>query len=104
MGYIKAFLTEEVTIKPFLRQGSGAPVYGKEETRVCRLERGRNLKVVYKNPSGTVEETPAAARMFCEGEPIPPRSQVTHGSNTYTVIDCIVMSGVKTHHLEVYLE
>lgn len=104
MSLIKAFLKQDITIKPFIRQGSGEPVYGQETARKCRIERGANLKVVYKNPSGSIEEVTAIARLYCLGDPIPARSVVTHDGTEYTVISCVVMTAFKDHHLEVYLE
>lgn len=103
MSLLTAFLKQEVTIKPFIRQEAGEPIYGQETARKCRIERGANLKVVYKNPSGSIEEVTAIARLFCLGDPIPTRSVVTHNGIEYTVINCVVMTGFKDHHLEVYL-
>ena len=104
MALIEAFFRHEVSILPFIRQGSGEPVYGLAETRRCRIERGLNLKTVYKNPDGQMDEIVASARMFCVGSPIPPRSIVTFEGTDYTVINCAVMNGFRDNHLEVYLE
>ena len=104
MSLIAFALRQTVTIKPFLREGAGESIYGPTEQRRCRLERGKYLKTVYKNPSGQIDETVASAKMLCEGPPIPPRSIVYFGSEIYTVINCYVANGFRDHHLEVYLE
>jgi len=101
---IESFFTKQVVIKPFIRQGSGEPVYGEIETRKCRMERGLNLKTVYKNPDGQIDDTAASAKMFCVGKPIPPRSIVTYEGQEFTVINCADHGGFSNDHLEVYLE
>ena len=104
MSLISFALRQMVTIKPYLREGAGESIYGRTEQRRCRLERGKNLKTVYKNPSGQIDEKVACAKMICEGPPIPPRSIVTFEGERYTVINCYVANGFKDNHLEVYLE
>ena len=104
MALIEMFFTQTATITPFLRMGSGKAVYGKPETRPCRMERGKRLQNVYKNLDETGDEVVANARMFCVGEPIPHRSIVECDGQQFTVIDCDVMHTFADHHLEVYLE
>lgn len=104
VSLISFALRQTVTIKPYLREGAGESIYGPAEQRRCRLERGKNLKTVYKNPSGQIDQIVASAKMFCEGPPIPPRSIVIFENERYTVINCYVANGFKDHHLEVYLE
>ena len=98
------FFTQTATITPFVREGSGGPVYGKTETRVCRMERGKHLQNVYKNADGTIDQTVAQAKMFCTGSPIPERSLVVCEGQEFVVINCEVKNGFADHHLEVYLE
>lgn len=104
MALIDAFLKQMVKIKPYIRTAGGEPVYGREETRKCRLERGCNLQATYKDPDGQIDQILANARMFCRGEPIPDRSVVSFEGREYTVIKCFVASGFRDDHLEVYLE
>ena len=77
MALIDLFFRQTATIKPFIREGNGEPVYGNEETRPCRMQRGKRLDSTYKNPDGEIDEVTANARMFCRGEPSPARSLVT---------------------------
>lgn len=104
MGLIEVFFNHTITIKPFIRMGGGEPVYGPNEIRRCRFENGRNLKTVYKNPSGQIDETVAGAKVFCCGNPIPERSVVTHKGSNYIVISCAEIEGFGPSHLEVMLE
>ena len=104
MPMIEAFFTQRVTIKSFVREGNGEPLYGKEETRKCRLELSPNLRTVSKNAGGQIDQVPASARMFCVGSPIPARSIVVHDGQEYTVISCASMGGFAGDHLEVFLE
>jgi hypothetical protein len=104
MGLINLFLQQEAIVLPYLRQGSGEPIYGEAERRKCRLERGANLKVTYKNADGALEQVVANALMFCVGEPIKPKSKVTVNGNDYIVINCVIAAGFNDSHLEVYLE
>ena len=104
MSLIEAFFDKEAIIRPYLRYGGGAPVYGEPQVRACRLEPAPNVKIVYKNASGSIVETVASALMFCTGEEIPVNSECTVGGRTMRVIKCPVMSGFAQHHLEVYLE
>lgn len=104
MALIDAFLKQTVKIKPFVRVAGGEIVYGREETRRCRLERGSNLQTTFKDPDGQIDQVIASARMFCRGEPIPDRSAVTFDGREYTVLKCFVLNGFKDDHLEVYLE
>ena len=104
MSLIKPFLTEEITIEPFVRVGGGQIVYGEKETRPCRIEPAPNTKVVYKNPHGALAETVASATVFCEGEEIPVNSKVYCNGHEMRVIKCALMRGFGQHHLEVSLE
>lgn len=104
MGLISYLLCQTATITPFIREGAGEPIYGDPETRPCRMERGLHLQHTYKNPSGSLDQSPANAKMFCEGEKIPERSLVTCDGQTFVVINCEVKNGFADNHLEVYLE
>ncbi len=104
MALIDAFLKQTVKIKPYIRTAGGETVYGREETRKCRLERGGTLKTAYKYQDGQIDQILANARMFCRGEPIPDRSVVSFEGHEYTVLKCFVASGFRDDHLEVYLE
>ena len=104
MGLIEMFFAQEAVITPFVREGDAEPVYGESETRKCRMERGKHLQHTYKNPSGSLDQTVANAKMFCEGEPIPERSLVVCDGQEFVVIDCEVKNGFADNHLEVYLE
>lgn len=104
MSLIEMFFTQKATITPFVREGSGEPVYGETETRPCRMQRGKHLQNLYKSTDGTVEQTVAQAKMFCEGAPIPERSLVVCDGQEFTVINCEVKNGFADNHLEVYLE
>lgn len=109
MAIIDFLLHDDVTIKPFLHQGNGEPVYGDPETRKCRMERGLHIRTTYKHSSGEAVQTTAKAKMWCRGCEIPVGSQVVytdrHG-NEYemVVIDCSTMEGFTQDHLEVILE
>lgn len=104
MSLMTRFLTEEMSVKPYVRFGAGKTIYGEPEVRRCRVEPADNVKIVYKNPSGTITETVASALIFCEGSPIPINSIVNfHGRET-RVIDCKEMYGFGLHHLEVSVE
>lgn len=100
------FFTQTAVITPFVREGSGVPVYGENETRKCRMERGKHLQTSNLGFSGgsTVDQTVANAKMFCVGSPIPERSLVVCDGQEFTVINCEVKNGFRDHHLEVYLE
>lgn len=104
MGLIDLFFTQTATIKPFSHMGNGEPVFKAEETRACRMERGKNLRTIGKGSNGDIEEIVAHARMFCTGAEIPSRSIVTCEGQEFTVINCVIMNGFADNHLEVYLE
>lgn len=104
MGLISLFFMQNAVITPFVREGSGGPIYGETEIRPCRLERGKHLRNVYKNLDGSGDETVANAKLFCEGEAIPERSIVVCDGQEFVVIDCEVKNGFADNHLEVYLE
>ena len=59
---------------------------------------------MYKNPSGEIDEVVANATMYCEGDPIPARSQVSIDGESFTVVDCYQARGFGAHHLEVRLQ
>jgi len=104
MALIDFLLNDTALVTPFKHQGSGTPVYGRGENRKCRIQRGANLEVTYKNPDGEIYQKVAKAVMFCTGEEIPPQSLVFHNSDEYTVISCSPKYGIGFSHLEVYLE
>ena len=45
---MESLLVHLATIIPYLRQGSGGPLYGEPETRKCRMEPGTGHKVVWE--------------------------------------------------------
>ena len=104
MALIEMFFTQTAVITPFIREADAQPVYGEPETRKCRIQRTRHLKHVYVDPDGELDEVTANGKMFCCGNPIPPRSLVDMGDEHYIVIHCDVMNGFADHHLEVTLE
>lgn len=104
MGLIEFFFTQTAAISPFIREANARPVYGTTESRACRLERGRHLRHTYVNPSGSLDQIEARAKMFCTGAAIPARSLVVCDGQQFTVIDCEVKNGFSDNHLEVYLE
>ena len=101
---MESLLVHLATIIPYLRQGSGGPLYGEPETRKCRMEPGTGHKVVYKKPGGVIQETVANMLMFCLGDPIPVYSRVVWEGQEMLVIRCQQMLGPGLHHLEVALE
>ena len=103
MALIEAFFTQTATIKPFIRQGAGKPIYGPVETRSCRIQMGANMMTTYKNPSGQIDQIEARAKMFCTGDAIPVDSIVTYDGTDYVVTQCSIMRGFGVSHLEVYL-
>ena len=104
MALIDAFLKQTVRIKPYVRDAGGEIIYGKEEWRKCRLERGSNLRTTYKNPDGQIDQVLANAKLFCVGKFIPEKSVVIYEDKEFTVIKCFVLNGFRDDHLEVYLE
>lgn len=104
MPLIDFLLTQTAVIKPWIRQADGEDLYGDEQIRKCRLQRGRFLEHTYKNPSGALDQAPAKAKMFCTGSPIPERSIVTVDDEEYTVVSCYRAYGFAEDHLEVTLE
>lgn len=104
MALIDVFLRDDVTIKPYIREASGEPVYGESFTRKARLSAGRNLQTTYKNPDGQIDQVLVSATMFCTGSPFPPKSVVTFMGVDYIVIRCRPLKGFESSHLEVYLE
>jgi hypothetical protein len=102
---IERFFTQVVTIKPFIREGSGRPVYGDTETRKCRLEFGiKNGSLRGRGANGILDTTTAGCRMFCCGDPIPMQSIVTYKDREFVVTDCQIMRAFAVNHLEVTLE
>lgn len=104
MGMLSFFLNQTCAIYPFIREGSGEPIYGDPEYRKCRLETGGNLKTTGVGTGGNVLQVTASARMFCEGEYIPSKSRVVLDGRNYIVINCDICRTMVNHHLEVYLE
>lgn len=109
MALIEFLFRDRVTIRPFLRQGNGEPVFGEAEQRRCRMQRGLHLRTTYKNPDGEVVQNRANAKMWCCGAPIPTGSQVTYTDENglitrMIVLDCYVAKGFADDHLEVLLE
>lgn len=105
MSVIERFFTQVVTIKPFIREGSGMPVYGDTETRKCRLEFGiKHRSPRGRGASGVLDTTTAGCRMFCCGEPIPMKSIVIYKDMEFVVADCHIMRAFSVSHLEVELE
>ena len=51
MSMIRFLLRQTATIRPWVRCANGEDIYGKEETRKCRLQRTRDLEHTYKNPA-----------------------------------------------------
>ena len=99
-----ALLIHRATLYPYLRQGSGGPLYGAPEERQCRMEPGFRDKVVYKDASGIIHETVSGMLMFCRGDPIPVLSRVIWEGLEMRVVRCREMMGMGRHHLEVDLE
>ena len=104
MALIDAFLKKTVRIKPYVRDAGGEIIYGKEEQRKCRMQRGGNLRATYKNPDGQIDQVLANAKMFCTGKLIPTKSIVICDGKEYVVMRCDVATGFLDNHLEVYLE
>ena len=104
MPLIEFLFRQTVRIQPFLRQSSGEPIYGPEETRRCRLERGASLSSSGHGASGVYNSSPAGAKMFCCGAPIPIGSIVITDERDYVVTNCRIMNGFSDHHLEVTLQ
>lgn len=104
MALIERFFTQVVTIRPFLRDGAGCPIYGDPEERKCRLEYGfRNVNAGY-GADGVVSEVTSGCRMFCCGKPIPMRSIVSYKDRDYVVTGCTIQRAFSFSHLEVTLE
>lgn len=104
MALIDAFLKKTARIKPYVRDADGETIYGKEEQRRCRIQRGGNLRTTYKNPDGQIDQVLANAKMFCVGNPIPAKSKVMCDGTEYVVMRCDIATGFSDDHLEVYLE
>ena len=104
MALIDAFLKKTARIKPYIRDAGGEVIYGEEEYRKCRLQRGGNLRTTYKNPDGQIDQVLANAKMFCTGMPIPAKSIITCDGEEFVVMRCDVATGFSDDHLEVYLE
>lgn len=104
MALIEIFFTQSVTIRPFVREGAGEPIYGEPETRKCRLERGGTLKATPRNQNGVINTVPSGARMYCVGSPIPEGSIVESADRDYIVTNCRILNGFTDDHLEVTLQ
>ena len=102
MGLIALLLNQECTVRPYIRMGGGEPLFGEEETRPCRLERGQH-QVCFRRDSGQTDQVEARARLFCEGGEIPPGSRVTCEGESYTVANCVGYRRFDLDHQEVYL-
>ena len=104
MSMIGFLLRQEAAITPWVRYANGEDVFGKPETRKCRLQRTRDLEHTYKNPDGTMDQVIARAKMFCTGDPIPERSIVSVDGQEYIVLECYRAFGFGEDHLEVTLQ
>lgn len=104
MSMISFLLRQTATVKPWIRFANGEDIYGETETRMCRLQRRRDLEHTYKNPDGTMDQVIARAKMFCTGEAIPERSKVSVDGEEYIVIECYRAAGFGEDHLEVVLQ
>lgn len=106
MSLIDFTLTQECTIRPWLRSASGEDIYGPEETRKCRLQAANNLSnaTVYIHPDGALDTQHANAKLYCTGERIPNRSIVTCEGKEFIVLDCYQAMGFTGSHLEVTLQ
>lgn len=102
VALIDAFLRQTVTVRPYVREGSGGPIYGPEEHRKCRIEPCLTL-TRQSGVSGTLDDDPARATMFCTGREIPRRSIVIHEGEEYTVTRCDILRTFTEDHLEVTL-
>ena len=103
MACIDFLLRQTATITPWVRYANGEDIYGTPEERKCRIQRSHDLEHTYKNPSGTMDQVLARAKMFCTGAPIPERSIVTVDETEYIVLDCYRAIGFRDSHLEVVL-
>jgi hypothetical protein len=105
MGIISAFLTDTATVKPYIRDGSGKPVFGTTYDVKCRIQNGKKRVDLAINVSGVVEAAIAEATMFTTGPAIQPKSVVTFGTREYIVITCNEKRGFgNMAHLEVLLQ
>lgn len=104
MSMIGFLLRQTASIRPWIRYANGEDYYGETESRLCRLQRSRDLEHTYKDPRGGMDQVVARAKMFCEGEPIPERSIVTVDGSEYIVIECYRAFGFGEDHLEVTLQ
>lgn len=104
MSLIEWSFRQTAIIRPFVCQGNGGPVYGNEEMRKCRLQRGNHLSELKSTIYGSGDVSKANALMFTTGEAIPERSIVTVGDKEYIVLGCTVMTAMRDHHLEVVLQ
>ena len=102
VALIEAFLRQTVTIRPYVREGSGGPIYGPEERRKCRIEPCLTLTRQY-HVDGTMDDDPARATLFCTGREIPRRSIAVIDGEEYTVTRCDILRTFTEDHLEVTL-
>ena len=103
MALIDAFLTEPILVEDYLREGSGRSLFGPAEERRGRVEPAWQEKIVYKNPSGLLEEVDAGMLVFTTGPAVPINSRVTVGGRCLRCIKCTEMSGFSRSHLELVL-
>ncbi len=102
-GWIDRFLNEWISVENYLREGSGGSLYAPAEKRRARCEQAAREKIVYKNPSGLLEEVDAGMLVFTTGPAVPVNSRVTVQGSCYRCIRCDVMAGFSPHHLELVL-
>lgn len=103
MGLFDALLTQEASVEEYAGYRDGEETYLPARVRPCRLQRGELLSRAGKGASGDIDQVTATARMYCTGEPFPPRSRVTVDGKTMTVVSCYRATGLGLHHLEVTL-
>lgn len=106
MSLIDFLLTQECTIKPWIRSASGEDIYGEPEVRKCRLQAKNELAntTVYIHTSGALDVEHANAKLYCKGDPIPNRSVVTCEGREFIVLNCYPARGFTGSHLEVSLQ
>jgi len=107
VSFIELSFRQTATIRPFIRHGNGGAVYGPNEERRCRLQRGnhlQDLRSLKDTNYGSGDVSGANALMFTTGDAIPEKSVVTVNGEEYIVLGCTVMTAMRDHHLEVILQ
>ena len=96
------FLTSRCRIAPYLREGLGEPIFGEEETRLCRYEPCPGVRSVAVNLAGTIENVPVRGTLFVNGPDIPVGSRVLVGADPrpLRVLAVLVCFGFTQSHLE----